>query len=190
MYISNTTVPPTFREPIPRGRVIADKDRDEAAMSGLPTSTVGTPAAALPAPPAPTAALVPIEEGAADAPETDLAVTKEQAEWLRDMTAQGIMWRPFPDDPIVRSGNLMMIQFMLDQGKDPWMDKVPTQQELLDAAQKEKDEEEEKKQREEEERQRAEQDHIKRREAVASVSAAEPQQVQQFTGFDFGDDDD
>jgi hypothetical protein len=137
--------------------------------------------------PSATAAQVPIKtEDTAE----ETGPTQEQAEWLKEMQAQGMQWRPFPDDFKVRSGNLMTIQFMLDQGKDPWTDKVPTQQEVLDAAQREQEEEEQRKKQEEEERQRLEQEQMKRREAAATMPRAEPQPVQQFTGFDFGDDED
>lgn len=186
MYISNTTVPPTFREPIPPGHAIADKERDETAIPAMAASTVGTPAQSGTA-----QAPVPVEDGGPDAPENDIGVTKEQAEWLREMDARGIMWKPYPDDAIVRSGNLMAVQAILDQSKDPWKEKVPTDQDLKDAAQKDKEEEEEKTQQKEEDEQRAEQEALKRKGTAAPVPGpVEPQQVQQFTGFDFGDDED
>lgn len=171
MYISNYTVPPTFREEMPSRHASPDKDRDASAQPGTAQAPIA------------------VEEGA-NKPENEMAPTKEQAEWLKQMTEQGIDWKPYPTDETIRRGNLMKIQDLLDRQQDPWTAIVRTEQEIQEAEQQEKDEEEKRRQQKEEDDRRAHEEAARRREQAPPVSAVEPQQVQQFTGFDFGDDED
>lgn len=177
MKISNFTVPPTFREPLPKAVSDEEKEKvkEDGTSSGMPTNAAPTPAVA--------------EASSGPEEEDKKEVTPEQAKWLEDMQARGVSWFPWPDNNKIRSGNLMMVQLMLDQNKDPWTDKVPTQQELEDVARRQKDAEEQEEARAHAQAQAA-QEPIPPKDQAVPAPRPEPQQVQQFQGFDFGEDDD
>jgi hypothetical protein len=118
--ISRYTVPPTYREPVPKApkeeEEQADKAKEDGGASGVPSNGLGTPA---------TAGALAIVDGAADEKpdakdESPKEVTPEQAEWLAKLKSQGHPWMPWPDEHKIRRGSLMSIQILRDQGKDPW----------------------------------------------------------------------
>jgi hypothetical protein len=110
--ISQHTVPPTYRERIPTDDAEADKDKANDGPTSDPVSSngLGTPAIAE----------EPVKDPAAeDEPEPPKEVTAEQEEWLTKLHESQISWYPWPSDHKIRSGNLMQIQHLLDQGKRP-----------------------------------------------------------------------
>jgi cell division septation protein DedD len=113
----------------------------------------------------------------------------EQAEWLAKMREKNIHWVPWPNDDKIRTGNLMAIQHLLDQKRDPWTEAVPTKQELDDALKREKDAQE---QAEAQARAQAlaVREETARREPMVPTQAREPEQARpQFKGFEFDEDD-
>ncbi|KAF2703157.1 hypothetical protein K504DRAFT_351938, partial [Pleomassaria siparia CBS 279.74] len=122
--ISKFTVPPTYRERIPKGESETVKDSEKAnenAGSGPVSSNgLGTPANTI-APPAIDAPTT--EEGKETAAQADEAAPKDASqkdqEWLEQLRANKLVWYPWPDDHKIRGGNLMAIQHLLDQGKRP-----------------------------------------------------------------------
>ncbi|KAL1595175.1 hypothetical protein SLS60_009863 [Paraconiothyrium brasiliense] len=102
--IAQSTVPPTYREPLPEKQ---QEDKD-GASSTVPSNAVGTPAQQN-----------THEAEAADKDGAEKAVTEEEAEWLRKLKANGFAWFPWPDEEKIRRGNLMQIQYVLDRGRDP-----------------------------------------------------------------------
>lgn len=202
MGISKYSVPPTYREVVPKGdeedkekETEKEKDKEDGGSSGIPTPGVNTPiTTTIP----PTNALPGVStsadaDKAADAPaEGDNAEKKEptptQAAWLLEHKQKGLSWTPWPDENKIRNGNLMRVQHMLDQKKDPWTDKVPTMKELEDKA-KEIADAERKRVEEEEERERERVEREKQRGEVGGERPREERVVQQFTGFEFDEDD-
>lgn len=179
-----------------RDYITEEKKKDEAPSSTVPTTAVGTPAVAetteLP------------KDTEAQAAAADQPPPSTEPDYLRKGREMGLFWTPWPDDDRIRKGNLMAIQRLLDQGKDPWTDKVLTAAEMEAAAQREKNqqEEHERKKREREDQARAQYEERERQrqqaQAVQQQQGGEgaPQQqgqaqapVAQFGGFDFDDDD-
>ncbi|KAJ4347278.1 uncharacterized protein N0V89_011218 [Didymosphaeria variabile] len=107
--IAQSTVPPTYREPLPEKQ---PEDKD-GRSSAAPSNAIGTPAQQH------------TQEAAQDAAEgaekegEEKAVTEEEAEWLKKLKANGFAWFPWPDEEKIRRGNLMQIQYVLDRGRDP-----------------------------------------------------------------------
>lgn len=191
--ISKYTVPPTYREEVPKADVDPEKDKEREAEDGTsarasagPSTGTGTPAIAN----APATALTitnaaETPKDAADGQaEEKLEVTPQQAEWLKKLTDSKHPWVPWPDHDKIRRGNLMMIQHMLDQGKDPRTDKVPTQQEFEEQIEKQRLAEEEQKAQAE---RAAEEPQMQARKQSGVPAPKAP--AEQFTGFDFDDDD-
>jgi hypothetical protein len=182
--ISSYTVPPTYREHIPKGNgeEDKDKDKDDATSVGLPSAGLNTPAIAN--------APSHLDEPMKDAPEGEdpdadkKEVTAEQAQWLTKMKENGWSWVPWPDDNKIRSGNLMQIQRLLDQDKDPWKERVPTPQELETQAR----DEQQQQQAVEKARPVQEPPMPIRRESIL-VSPTAPSQPAQFMGFDFDEEE-
>jgi len=168
--ISQHTVPPTYREPIP-------KDDVESPVTGevQPTTSPNgvTPASAAPE---------STEEKKYDHP-----LTTQQSQWLQELQQSGDQWVPWPNHDKIRMGNLMAIQHMLDQGKDPSVVLRPEEQEEQDRRRAE--EERERKEREEREQREEEAERERRR---ATYAAGQRQSVQQpavFGGLDMYDPD-
>jgi len=86
--IAHHTVPPTYREHVPR------PFPSEDAPAQLSAS----------------------DEPALESDEK--VVTAEEAEWLKKLNESNRRWFPWPDDDKIRRGNLMQIQYLLDTGKD------------------------------------------------------------------------
>ncbi|KAF2108400.1 vitamin-D-receptor interacting mediator subunit 4-domain-containing protein [Lophiotrema nucula] len=118
--ISRHTVPPTYREPIPKDAEEVekekekDKDKEEAGSNGVATPSV--PAAGASFPSADEANKDP--DGTGEGPDVK-PVTEEQAEWLKKLHESGNQWTPWPSVEKIRVGNLHAIQALLDHGKDP-----------------------------------------------------------------------
>jgi hypothetical protein len=168
--ISKYTVPPTYREPVPK------------SGSGIPSNGMNTPAVSN--------ALAATADDARKDGEADAAaqhqVTPEQAEWLKKLHDGRIAWVPYPDNDKIRRGNLMAIQYLLDQKKDPWTEKVPNQQELEDELEKQKEAEDQS----QAQIQAAAEQLLPLRKESMFPAPREQQSVSQFKGFDFDDDDD
>ncbi|KAF2271250.1 uncharacterized protein EI97DRAFT_388332 [Westerdykella ornata] len=178
-HISQHTVPLTYREHIPRGTSEAEEVKEKGNVTSplVPANGLGTPAAHGGPAPAPTGDTT--KENAPTA-----SVTAQQAEWLKDMREKGLSWVPWPDDSKIRSGNLMACQHLLDRGKDPWTESAPTKQEMDHVAREEAEAAEAEAKGHAQEAEPAE-----KRDHAAHPPRVDPQQVAQFTGFDFDDDD-
>ncbi|KAF1949257.1 hypothetical protein CC80DRAFT_520618 [Byssothecium circinans] len=109
--ISQYTVPPTYREPIPTPPPHHHHANNEAAST-------------------------PANEHATLHPsgETPNDVTAEEAEWLKKLKESNTAWTPWPSDEKIRGSNLMQIQYCIDTGRDP------TQVDLTKLAEEEKEE--------------------------------------------------
>ncbi|KAF2477764.1 uncharacterized protein BDR25DRAFT_249957 [Lindgomyces ingoldianus] len=127
--ISRYTVPPTYREPIPKGDsdVEKEKDKEETASGSVPSNGLGSPIKA--------GNLVPTDQAAKDTTvsgEEHKQVTAEQAEWLTRLHESGVQWVPWPSHEKIRAGGLMAIQHMVDRGLDPTTRLLPAEQEAED----------------------------------------------------------
>jgi hypothetical protein len=112
--ISQHTVPPTYRERLPTDDTEKDKANHEPSSEVVSSNGLGTPA--LPTAPTGEPPKDPAAEPEAEPPKE---VTAEQEEWLTKLHDSQISWYPWPSDHKIRSGNLMQIQHLLDQGKKP-----------------------------------------------------------------------
>ncbi|KAF2788936.1 hypothetical protein K505DRAFT_378554 [Melanomma pulvis-pyrius CBS 109.77] len=182
--ISKHTVPPTYRERIPRDDPEAEQDKanDGDASAVVSSNGLGTPAIASAPVPAEESAKQQAADGEREAPNE---VTAEQEEWLMKLNESQLSWYPWPSDQKIRIGNLMAIQHLLDQGKRP---------EDIDISEVE---EEEKKRAEEDQQKQeaafaAQEPQMPARESVAPTSVAPrpaPEQPAIYEGFDDFDDD-
>jgi hypothetical protein len=187
MKISQYTVPPTYREPIPedpQGKE-KEKEKEDDATSAAPTNGFNTPALSQP--------VVPNEAPAESEEEKKDEGAPAAAEWLQKLRAQGITWQPYPDAMKIRVGNLGQVQYLIDQGKDPWTEKVTTQdeQELMAQKQREAEEQQEQARAELEAQARAQVEaQAPPGQAHPSQEHREPQEVSQFKGFEFEEEED
>lgn len=137
-FISKTTVPPTFRKPIPEVKL--PKSTDEQAQAQI-TNGMATP------PP-----------GAQDSENTPYvrseivglqAMPQQSQDWLESFN--NLPFEPWPSHGIIQQGALADIQRMIEDGRDPTTMLSPEEQAEAD---KRKAEEEEAERLEQEERNR------------------------------------
>ncbi|ORY12659.1 vitamin-D-receptor interacting mediator subunit 4-domain-containing protein [Clohesyomyces aquaticus] len=191
--ISRYTVPPTYREPIPKGDSDTEKVREkDDASGGLPSNGLGTPVG----PPGSMVIADPPASKDAAPEEEEKQVTAEQAEWLTKLHEAGVQWVPWPSHDKIRKGGLMVIQDMVDRGLDPHTRLLPAEQELLDRQRREAadlmKQQKEEKQREYEMRI----ENAKKAKAAQQAQGPETQQKEKaqekpatFTAFDMYDED-
>ncbi|KAF2269080.1 hypothetical protein CC78DRAFT_540137 [Lojkania enalia] len=197
--ISKHTVPPTYREPVPKDDAGQDKDGGDVGSGGVPSNGMNTPAISGAGAGAGPGASVPADQPGGNEqhnsePEVPKEVTPEQAEWLRKLYESGRQWTPWPQNEKIWQGNLMWIQGYLDRNIDPASIDIPAEirtQERLMMGERSGETEvtAEEKPGAKEEPQPAE---LERTEPEAPVRrpSAPQQPQQQFTGFLYDDDDD
>lgn len=137
-FISKTTVPPTFRKPIPEVKL--PKSTDEQAQAQI-TNGMATP------PP-----------GAQDSENTPYvrseivglqAMPQQSQDWMESFN--NLPFEPWPSHGVIQQGALADIQRMIEDGRDPTSMLSPEEQAEAD---KRKAEEEERERLEQEERNR------------------------------------
>lgn len=147
-FISKTTVPPTFRKPIPQVKL--PRTSDEQAQAQI-TNGMATP------PP-----------GAQDSENTPYArseivgkdaMPQQSQDWLDSFN--NLPFEPWPSHGIIQQGALADIQRMIEDGRDPA--KILTPEERAEA---------DKRRAEEDERDRLEQEERNRRRMSMSMSQA------------------
>ena len=142
-FISKTTVPPTFRRPVPKDLVTSQVEESKTTDSALGTQIangIATPAAGVSD--ADPEAARKTAEGIA------VSTLSDEMKALLDPVSQ-LPFEPWPSTNIISMGALARIQGMLEEGKDPSKVLSEEEQESLD---KRKAEAEQRAQLEEEER--------------------------------------
>lgn len=186
MAISRYTVPPTYREHVPKAASDADKDEGKppaSAAATAPSNGLGTPAVS-------SAAEDVVQGNANGEGEATMDVTPEQAQWLQKLREHGVPWMPWPNDDKIRRGNLMTVQHLLDLKKDPWADRVSPHQELELGSQQQKEPEEQWQAQAQVQAPAVQRPQVATRSESTTTGFREQAPAQLFTGFDFADDDD
>lgn len=148
-FISKTTVPPTFRRPVPKEILSATADRSQTEI----TNGMATPAAV-----AQDVDSRPVEEEGKGVATTALS---QETKAMLDPLSQ-LPFVPWPSQDVISAGALAQIQGMIEDGRDP--NTVLTQEEQ-EAEDKRKADEVERLRLEEEERLR------KRRESMFALGS-------------------
>lgn len=139
-FISKTTVPPTFRKPVPE--ISLSKLQIEGKAAEHVTNGIATP------PPGGEGVEQAVDQGAENA---GIQAMDQQAKmWLDPL--KNLPFEPWPSHAVIQQGGLAAIQKMLDSGKDPAS--VLSAEEQAEA---------DRLKREEEERERVEQEERERR---------------------------
>ncbi|KAF2196199.1 hypothetical protein GQ43DRAFT_445332 [Delitschia confertaspora ATCC 74209] len=196
--ISRFTVPPTYREPLPKldepllspAPAPTSVDPSDAHFSGIRSTaaTVASPAI-----------IPPLEadfetkdkdkEQHEDAKFTD--PTPQQSEWLRQLQESGNQWVPWPNNDRVRAGNLMQVQHLIDRGQDPKVALGPEQREREEEERKRTEaEEEERVTREQEELEREREQRLRGAAPAGGQRPVVQHQPAVFGGLDIYDPDD
>jgi hypothetical protein len=162
-FISKTTVPPTFRRPVPQDILSlqpTDGKIDEINGTQI-TNGMATPAAG--------AQDVDLANTQQHGAGVGLSTLNDETKAMLDPLAQ-LPFVPWPSQDIIRMGALAQIQGMLEEGRDP---SAVLSQEEQEAAEKMKAEQEEQNKLEEEERQR------KRRESMMAHGTSGRQAIKE-----------
>jgi hypothetical protein len=141
-FISTTTVPPTYRKPVPDENGSKKAFDDDQAHATITNGIATPPPASLEPNIAPSSTIIAMD-----------SIPAPRQSWLEQAKYQS--WEPWPSAPLMQRSALGEIQQMIDEGKDPAAVLSPEEQAEADKLKADEQEQERLEEAEREERRRA-----------------------------------